>query len=156
MSTGTPTEGIHGFAHQMGQVAPYPAELATLVAELEYRPGWTFELDSTDRGQGSQGLTLTITTLGYNTYHEDRGQTYRVNHYMPVPPAAYNAASWRMWLFEQLLLVEKHEAMEFFQVAGERPYAPNHGHGWDPYLLTEETTGAARRTNFRNELVPEA
>jgi hypothetical protein len=137
---------------EMRQTAPYPAELAALVAEAEYRPGWKFELEHLDRGQGSEGLTLVITTLGYNTYHPDRGETYRVHHYMPVPPAAYNAASWRMWLFEQILLVEKHEAMEFFRVAGERPYAPNHGHGWDPYLLTEETTETDRRTNFRNEV----
>lgn len=152
----TPTETVHGYAVQMAQVAPYPAELAALVAEAEYRPGWTFELEHLDRGQGSQGLTLTITTLGYNTHHADRGETYRVCHFMPVPPAAYNAASWRMWLFEQILLVEKHEAMEFFQVAGERPYQPNHGFGWDPYLLTEVSTDTDRRTNFRNEAVPEA
>lgn len=147
MSTDTPTKALR-------QGAPYPAELAALVAELEYRPGWTFSLETIDRGQDSMGLTLIITTLGYNTHHVDRGETYRVSHLMPVPPAAYNAASWRMWLFEQLLLVEKHEAMEFFQVSGERPYAPNHGHGWDPYLLTEETTDADRRTNFRNQVVP--
>jgi len=147
MATGTRTE--------LKQVAPYPAELAAMVAELEYRPGWEFSLEVLDRGQGSMGLTLVITTLGYNTYHPERGETYRVHHYMLVPPAAYNSASWRWWLFEQLLLVEKHEAMEFFQVAGERPYAPNHGFGWDPYLVTETATEADRRTSFRNELNPE-
>lgn len=152
MDTGTPTDGVSRIL--MTQTAYWPAELAALVAEVEYRPGWEFRLAHTDRGQGSEGLTLIITTLGYNTYHVDRGETYRVNHYMPVPPAAYNAASWRMWLFEQILLVEKHEAMEFFQVAGERPYAPNHGFGWDPYLITEVATGTDRRTNFRNEVVP--
>lgn len=146
MATDTPTEPM------LLQEAAWPAELAALVAETEYRPGWRFELENLDRGQGSTGLTLTITTLGYNTYHVDRGESYRVCHLMPVPPAAYNAASWRMWLFEQILLVEKHEAMEFFQVAGERPYAPNHGFGWDPYLVTELATDRDRRTNFRNEV----
>jgi hypothetical protein len=148
MTMGTPTD-------YMRQSAPWPAELAALVAGLEYRPGWTFELEVLDRGQWSMGLTLVITTLGYNTYHPERGETYRVSHLMPVPPAAYNAASWRWWLFEQLLLVEKHEAMEFFQVAGERPYAPNHGFGWSPYLVTEVATDEDRRTNFRNEVQPE-
>jgi len=144
-----------GTITELRQAAPYPAELAALVAGLEYRPGWTFALEDLDRGQGSTGLTLVITTLGYDTYHPERGENYRVHHYMLVPPAAYNRASWRMWLFEQLLLVERHEAMEFFQVAGERPYAPNHGFGWDPYLVTETATDADRRTSFRNELIPE-
>jgi hypothetical protein len=148
MTTGTPTE-------LMTQEAPYPEVLGGLVARLVYRPGWKFRLTTLSRGQGSKGLTLVITTLGYNTYHVEDGETYRVNHYMPVPPAAYNEASWRNWLFEQCLLVDKHEAMEFFQVGDERPYAPNHGYGWDPYLVTEVTTGDDRRTNFRNELVPE-
>lgn len=156
MATGTdtPTEPL------LMQEAPYPYALQEMVSSLVYRPGWEFHLEHLDRGQGSRGLTLVITTLGYNAYHVDRGETYRVSHLMPVPPAGYNRASWRMWLFEQLLFVEKHEAMEFFAFMSEekltRPYAPNHGFGWDPYLLTEVATDADRRTNFRNEAVPGA
>jgi hypothetical protein len=152
MATDTPTEPL------LLQEAPYPHALAEMVRSLVYRPGWAFKLAHTDRGQGSRGLTLIITTLGYNTYRVADGETYRVNHYMPVPPAAYNEASWRWWLFEQLLLVERHEAMEFFAFMSEekltRPYAPNHGFGWDPYLVTEVATGEDRRTNFRNEVQP--
>jgi hypothetical protein len=36
----------------------------------------------------------------------------------------------------------------------ERPYAPNHGPGWDPYLITVERTAIDRRTSFRGELNP--
>lgn len=146
-------------AELLTQEAPYPGELRELVDSLVYRPGWFFSLEHVNRGQGSRGLTLVVTTQGYDAYHVDRGDNYRVSHYMPVPPAAYNGASWRMWLFEQLLLVEKHEAMEFFAFLSEerlaRPYAPNHGFGWDPYLVTEVATGGDRRTTFRNELLPE-
>jgi hypothetical protein len=153
MGTDTPTKSL------LVQEAPYPEVLQDLVDGLVYRPGWEFRLARLDRGQGSVGLTLVITTLGYDAYHVDRGEAYRVNHYMLVPPAAYNRASWRMWLFEQLLLVERHEAMEFFAFLSEekltRPYAPNHGFGWDPYLVTETATDADRRTSFRNELAPE-
>lgn len=154
MATDTPAEPM------LMQEAPYPNALQAMVDSLVYRPGWKFRLRHLDRGQGSAGLTLVITTLGYDTYHADQGETYRVNHFMPVPPAAYNEASWRMWLLEQVLLVERHEAMEFFAFMSEekltRPYAPNHGFGWDPYLVTEVTTDEDRRTSFRNELVPEA
>lgn len=99
------------------QTAPDPVELRDLVRDLQYRPGWEAELvDDLDRGQDSRGLTLIITTKGYNSYHPERGETYRVNHYMPVPPAAYNRASWQRWLFEQYLLVEQHECMEYFAI----------------------------------------
>jgi hypothetical protein len=141
----------------MRQEAPYPQALAYLVERLSYRPGWTFRLEHLDRGQGSNGLTLTITTKGYDSYNLGRGENYRVHHYMPVPPAAFNHQSWQRWLFEQLLLVERHEAMEFFNIHDApgsehyvKPYAPNHGHGEDPYIVHDLTTGEARRTSFRN------
>jgi hypothetical protein len=70
------------------QSAPFPTQLEELVKACSYRPGWTVRLSDIDRGQGSKGLTLIITTKGYDTYHPEDGQHYRVNHYMPVPPAA--------------------------------------------------------------------
>lgn len=154
------------------QLFPYPAELEALVHRLRYRPGWEFNLTDWDRGQGSQGLTLIITTCGYDSYHPDRGETYRVNHYMPVPPASFNQRSWQNWLFEQILLVEKHEAMEFFALwpahcdgelfadtppGGEdpvmfRPYAPAHGPGNDPYLRLTHGTDLDRRTRYTGQV----
>lgn len=139
----------------MRQVAPDPDVLFDLVAHTAYRPGWTFILDDIDRGQGSEGLTLDIVTMGYDSYHPDRGQHYSVHHYMPVPPAAFDRRSWQRWLFEQVLLVERHEAMEFFVIDGERPYAPHHGFGQDPYIVFEHGTAEDVRTNFRNELKPD-
>jgi hypothetical protein len=135
----------------MRQSAPYPEVLAALVERLTYRAGWRFALRDLDRGQGSAGLTLVITTLTTNSYHPEQAD-YRVNHYMPVPPAAYDERSWRRWLFGQVLLVERHEAMEFFQVGDDKPFAPSHGHGQDPYLVREIGTEEDRRMSFRNEL----
>lgn len=129
--------------------APYPEVLHDLVSMMRYRPGWTFLLAWLDRGQGSEGLTLDIVTKGYNSYHPEHGENYCVHHYMPVPPANYNRESWQRWLFEQCLLVERHEAMEFFVIGVEHPYAPNHGPGNDPYTVRELTTDDARRTSFR-------
>ncbi len=138
----------------MTQQAPEPFALAELVRQLTYRPGWTFDLADLDRGQGSKGRTLVITTAGYDAYHPDRGTGYRVHHYMPVPPAAYDERSWCRWLFNQLLAVETHEAMEFFAIAGDHRYSPNHGPGNDPYIVAELTTEQARRTSFRGDLNP--
>ncbi len=58
---------------------------------------------------------------------------------MPVPPASYNKRSWQRWLFDQILLVERHETMEFFTIDEEKPYSPNHGPGNDPYIVAELT-----------------
>lgn len=151
----------------MRQEAPYPAALARLVASLGYKKGWTFRLADLDRGQGSAGLTLVINITGPNSYRP--WETISVNHYMPVPPAAFDMRSWRRWLFDQVLLVERHEACEFllFHIdeAGnlspdpdsgyaERPWAPSHGPGNDPYLIRESGTDLDRRTSFRGEMNP--
>lgn len=145
----------------MTQVAPFPTMLADLVETFRYRPGWRFWLGHMDRGQGSEGLTLDIITAAVNSYHVNICETchsavtdYRVHHYMIVPAASYNRRSWRRWLLEQCFLVEQHEACEFADFGGDRPFAPNHGPGNDPYLLVEVGTDLDRRTSFRGEVHP--
>lgn len=136
------------------QEAPYPKVLAELVDRLEYRAGWQFRLAHIDRGQDSMGLTLIITTQGYDSYNPQYGETYRVRHYMPVPPAAYNEQSWRRWLFNQCLAVESHECCEFFKIDGKRPYAPHHGPGNDPYIVFERGSDLDARTMYTGEVRP--
>lgn len=131
----------------MSQVAPYPVILQRLVADLTYKKGWHFYLAHEDRGQDSVGLTLNITITTPNTYHPE--EVIRVRHLMIVPPAAYDERSWRRWLFDQILLVEQHEAAEFFQIGNTRPLAPLHGPGNSPYLICEFATDEERRTSFR-------
>lgn len=144
------------------QVAPYPAELAALVAECSYRPNWTVTMDWVERDKDlktgavlSEGLTVVIETSGFNSYHPERGPYYGVNHYFPVPPATYDRRSWTRWLFECFHKVELHEAMEFFTIAGEKPFAPNHGPGRDPYTVHELGTDTDARMSFRGVLNPE-
>jgi hypothetical protein len=136
----------------MRQEAPFPHVLAGLVEKLTYRPGWSFHLSDRDRGQGSRGLTLSIHVTGPDSYHPEK--QISVVHFMPVPPAAFNERSWRNWLFEQILLVEQHEAQEFFTIDGAKPYAPAHGPGNSPYLRIEYGSDTDRRTSFRGDLNP--
>jgi len=131
------------------QTAPFPAELGDIVAELAYRPGWRFALEDLDRGQGSKGLTFVIVTSVADTYNPERPMN--VAHYFPVPPAAYNRSSWLRWVLDRLIEVETHEACEFMVVGGERPFAPNHGPGWDPYGIRELNSAEAAETSFRGE-----
>jgi hypothetical protein len=133
----------------MTQTAPYPHMLASLVRNLRYRAGWKFWLDDMDRGQGSKGLTLAIMIECADTYHPEN--SIRINHYMLVPPGAYNEVSWTRWLLDQIILVERHESCEFFQVYGKRPYAPHHGPGNDPYIIFDHGSIQDARTSYLGE-----
>jgi hypothetical protein len=147
-------------AGTMRQYAPFPVELALLVADLDYRPnlGWQVELRDVERDHtgvhdgAAGGLTLIVTRQGPDTYHPE--QTIRVAHYFPVPAATYDRRSWQRWLFDRLGDVDTHERMEDFVIAGTRPYAPSHGPGNDPYLIRETGTDLDRRTAFTGQVNP--
>ena len=149
------------------QYGPYPDELEALVYQLKYRPGWSFDLKPLERdpagthGAAAGGLTFVILT-GTWTRHQPGITEYQgtwdayhekverpVYHYFVVPAATYNRASWQRWLLDCLLKVETHECMEHFQIDGERPYAPTHGPGDDPYTIHEYSNDERRRTSFR-------
>ncbi len=136
---------------RMTQTAPWPVHLDHLVSCLKYKAGWTITLEDRDRGQGSGGLTLCILIETPDSYAPAR--TMRVMHFMPVPPAAFDERSWRRWLFEQLLAVETHECMEFFEIDGAKPYAPSHAPGNDPYMVREIGSIDDQRTDFRGNPV---
>lgn len=135
----------------MRQEAPFPTELADLVEKLDYRPGWRFELEHMDRGQGSEGLTFKVLSLGYDTYHPERGESYAVWHFFIVPAAAYDRRAWQRWILERLIEIETHECCEFMRVGRSRPFAPNHGPGRDPYQVLEVGTVEDAETSFRGD-----
>ncbi|WP_319456860.1 MULTISPECIES: hypothetical protein [unclassified Mycobacterium] len=141
-------------ADNMTQTAPYPVVLAELVEALAYKPHWRVQLRDMDRDDAGRehGLTFVVTTYCVDSYHPE--DVRPVNHYFPVPPATYDRRSWQRWLFDRFVDVETHEVMEFFQIGGERPYAPSHGPGNDPYLVREVGTELDRRTSFRGEVNP--
>jgi hypothetical protein len=143
----------------MRQEAPYPVILADLVDRFGYKPGWQVWLADEARGDDNSGLTLTILSDTEDGYHPD--QRIRVRHLFIVPAATYNEKSWRQWLFERVLDVERHEAGEFarFLPAADddtgrelRPWAPLHGPGNDPYFPYVLTTDEEQRTNNRGEI----
>jgi len=136
----------------MTQEAPYPEILERLVHQTQYRPGWYVALEDIDRGQSSKGLTFSVYTKGFNTYDIEAGENYRVVHYFPVPPAAYNEESWKRWILNRLIEVETHEACEFLVIDGTRPFAPHHGPGWDPYIVLHHGEDIDARTDFRGNV----
>jgi len=122
------------------QRAPYPHALANVVAKIEYKKEFSFSLFNGDRGDGSFGLTLQIQCFTPDSYNPTRERG--VNHWFIVPAATYDERAWMRWVFDRIVDVETHEACEFFKVQGVRPYAPNHGHGRNPYTIIERGTDA--------------
>lgn len=121
---------------QVGPDGP-AAVLAKLVGQIAYKAGWTFELAELSRGQGCEGLTLMISATVPNSIEPGEVQFC---HLMPVPPAAYDEETWVRWILDQILLVEQHEALEWFQIAGTRPFFPEHAPGRNPYTIAQVKT----------------
>lgn len=104
--------------------------LKRLASIVKCKPGWLFSIFDEDGA-----LRLVITVPGVDSYNPDRPLT--VSHFFPVPTATYNEKTWRRWIFENCRKVENHELGEWFRIDGERPFAPLHGPGEDPYTVHE-------------------
>lgn len=140
----------------MKQWGPYPWGLAQLLNDTKYKQGWRFSLDELVRDTLRDGTalaggpTLCIWIDPPDAYNPDKRRP--VVHYFIVPAATYTPEAWRRWLFDRIMDVELHEAMEFFTVAGEHPYAPTHGPGQNPYVIHEYRDDIERRTSFRGDV----
>lgn len=107
--------------------------LRSLVEQVKCKPGWSFRT-----AYDSDGVErLIIRVEGYNSAYPDTDLPFTVDHYQPIPIVTYNRQSWLRWLFEQCRRVENHELGEWFRIGSERPFAPLHGPGEDPYTVHE-------------------
>lgn len=104
--------------------------LRAVVAKTSCKLTWSFRMAETE-----EGLRLVIRETGFDSYPPHTPRT--IDHYFPVPPTTFNEKSWQRWVFEQCLLLENHEAGEWFKVGDERPFLPLHGPGEDPYRVHE-------------------
>jgi hypothetical protein len=113
--------------------------LSDLVSRVKCKPNWSFRIANEEGA-----LRLVITVPGFDTYNPDNRLT--VSHWFPVPITTYNEKSWRRWIFEQCRRLENHELGEWFRIGDERPFAPLHGPGEDPYTVHEYRDDVDRRT----------
>jgi hypothetical protein len=121
--------------------------LESLVAKTACKPGWEFKLI-----EEGLDLRLVITVPGYDSHNPKQRLTVR--HFFPVPAASYNEKTWRRWIFERCRGVENHELGEWFRIDGERPFAPLHGPGEDPYTIHEFRDLVDANTNQYGEIAP--
>lgn len=114
------------------------ALLAEIVAQVSCKPGWLFDLREPPGDHlGNMMPKLVITVPGYDSARPSALTPFTVDHSFPVPEATYNAPTWRRWIFECCRRVENHEIGEWFRIGADRPFAPLHGPGEDPYTVHE-------------------
>jgi hypothetical protein len=117
--------------------------LREVIRRARCKPGWHFHLVESEE----DGLRLRIQdTQCLDTYSPEPHRPMVLNHYFPVPTATYNVETWVAWVFECCLKVEQHELGEWFRdmVTGQRPFAPLHGPGEDPYRVHQHRPDLAQ------------
>jgi hypothetical protein len=112
------TENTHDILHKV-------------VSEARCKPGWTFRL------VGVGGALRLHIRMENDVDNYDHSRRFAPYHEHPVPMVTFNERSWRRWLFEQCLRTMNHEIGEALNFNGERPFAPMHGPGEDPYTVHE-------------------
>lgn len=113
------------------QTAPYPANLEMIVGDVDYKD-WAFTLDFYNREVGGEGLTLRIRVAAPDT-HEPEGPIIFWIHDFEVPARTFDPQTWQRWVFDCIMLAERHESMEQFRVAGEQVFFPAHSATSDMY-----------------------
>lgn len=129
--------------------------LKSFLASLTYKRGWTFEINRSS-------LTITIETpdstgrypevvvrrnedLFYNSFHNENifePRPFMVVHAFPIPMDDLIGFCAERFVFDNIVKVETHEAMEFFKVWGVPVYFPDHEPGHDPYLIERKPIAA--------------
>lgn len=112
------------------QTAPYPEALDDIVTQVTYKD-WSLDLDYYEREVGGEGLTLRIRFQAED--HATPGVTVFLIHDFEVPARVLDIPSWERWVFDCIMLAERHEAMENYKVAGQSVFFPEHKSTSDMY-----------------------
>lgn len=99
-------------------------------AALAYKPGWRFR-----RGGPLNRLLCVYSVTRDSNAPEKMRHT---QHQFEIPDATPHEG-WTRWVFDRLLLIEQHEAGEFFSSGGRKPFYPNHEDAGSPYELVDRT-----------------
>jgi len=97
---------------------------------LAYKPGWSFKV-----AKRADGDRLCVFATCPDSLHPERLRT--TQHMFLIPPDLADERAWARWVFDRLLEAERHEAAEFFQINGRRPFFPHHQDEGSPYEPVE-------------------
>lgn len=116
---------------EMWQTAPFPIALQGIVEGVTYK-NWALNLDFYEREVGGEGLTLRIRLPAPDSREPDGPVIFWI-HDFEVPARVLDDPSWTKWVFDCIMLAERHEAMEEFRANGEQVFFPAHDFTSDMY-----------------------
>lgn len=105
--------------------------LRKVVAGVRCKPGWQFRLV-----EDEEGFRLRVVDARCVDAYPPH-DSFPLAHYFPVPCTTWNEVSWRRWVHTCCMGVETHEIGEWLRWGDDRPFAPLHGPGEDPYVVHE-------------------
>lgn len=115
----------------------YPKLLHDVIEAVKYKDGWSLSIIGFAGAARGLGVKV-VTTNSLN------GEVAIIGHQFAIPG---NAHLWSRemceeWVLRRLIDVETHEACEFFEIEGQRPYYPEHGPGATSlYRVMRRATG---------------
>ena len=114
-------------------VAENARHIQMLTDGLNYKD-WRFEIKAD--GGWTKSLVILLNTEDSETvYQPGMSVQILVNHHFQIPHYYMPSPELERWLFGQILLVERHEAMEHYRRNGVAVFYPQHGQGADPYKI---------------------
>lgn len=90
------------------------AALKQLLQKFTYKPGWTFDVER-------EGLVIRFTAIDA----DDHTKLAPVSFGVTIPAFVRTDFPWDRWLLDQIMVVEDHEAREFFKINGVKVFDPH-------------------------------
>lgn len=120
---------------QVVDTANNARRIKELLTRIEYKEGWTFDIYSS--------LSIYVFRIRVNTtdpHLSGRGKTVGIliDHQFPIPPYPMTDDTILRWILDNIVLVEQHEACEFFKFDGVASFMPDHSPTGDPYRIPTE------------------
>lgn len=106
-----------------------PANWPDFVGRLKYKPNWAFRI-----GGPNNGFLCAFAT-NIDSMHPPHERVTQHMFALPTEPLDEHDAA--RWVFGCLLQAELHEAGEFFELDGFRPFFPHHQDEGSPYDLVD-------------------
>lgn len=109
-------------------------KVQALINQLTYKEDWEFEIIG--YGGGGKVLRINLNTID-STVPRGSGMTVRTltGHTFPIPYIPMTVRDTELWILECILMVEQHEACEFFKINDVAIFFPEHGENANPYKI---------------------
>lgn len=114
-----------------------------LIPKISFNDDWAFDIFGHPQGYSFRITIKAVDSTGRGMYVRDESHLYDykldpriiIVHNFPINPFPMNKEEIEDWVFDKIVLVTKHEAMEAFKVDGKAIFFPDHSLDGDPYTI---------------------